>query len=69
MLVCVLGISFSFYFDIFFFVIFVFVFYFFFFNDTATTEIYTLSYTTLFRSVDLMAKLTAMVVNSNLWLA
>src|SRR5260221_12861125 len=28
----------------------VFVFFFFFFNDTATTEIYTLSYTTLFRS-------------------
>src|SRR5688572_32725327 len=27
-----------------------FLFYFFFFNDTATTEIYTLSYTTLFRS-------------------
>src|SRR2546429_9282366 len=26
------------------------VFFFFFFNDTATTEIYTLSYTTLFRS-------------------
>src|SRR5256885_15937152 len=26
-------------------------FFFFFFNDTATTEIYTLSYTTLFRSV------------------
>src|SRR5947209_15744946 len=28
-----------------------FFFFFFFFNDTATTEIYTLSYTTLFRSV------------------
>src|SRR5690242_21574472 len=27
-----------------------FLFFFFFFNDTATTEIYTLSYTTLFRS-------------------
>src|SRR5687768_18208192 len=30
---------------------FLFLFFFFFFNDTATTEIYTLSYTTLFRSV------------------
>src|SRR5438034_11108024 len=28
-----------------------FLFFFFFFNDTATTEIYTLSYTTLFRSL------------------
>src|SRR6266513_3707833 len=28
----------------------IFFFFFFFFNDTATTEIYTLSYTTLFRS-------------------
>src|SRR2546429_6663804 len=28
------------------------IFIFFFFNDTATTEIYTLSYTTLFRSLD-----------------
>src|SRR5438045_8319459 len=28
------------------------LFFFFFFNDTATTEIYTLSYTTLFRSED-----------------
>src|SRR2546425_8375784 len=27
------------------------IFFFFFFNDTATTEIYTLSYTTLFRSL------------------
>ena len=41
---------FSYYFGfLFFFFVFV-IFVFFFFNDTATTEIYTLSYTTLFRS-------------------
>src|SRR6266566_8866460 len=34
---------------------FVFVFFFFFFNDTATTEIYTLSLTTLFRSPHVVA--------------
>src|SRR5260364_198042 len=33
--------------------------FFFFFNDTATTEIYTLSYTTLFRSGDCRRKLGA----------
>src|SRR5712664_2102218 len=33
-----------------FYVFYFFLFFFFFFNDTATTEIYTLSYTTLFRS-------------------
>src|SRR5437773_7186252 len=36
-------------------------FFFFFFNDTATTEIYTLSYTTLFRSVRRGGKLTIRV--------
>ena len=35
---------------IFFFYFYIYLLYFFFFNDTATTEIYTLSYTTLFRS-------------------
>src|SRR5690349_24687065 len=46
---------FSMFFVLFFFFLlfFFFFFFFFFFNDTATTEIYTLSYTTLFRSLSL----------------
>src|SRR3989441_7764133 len=42
------------------------MFYFFFFNDTATTEIYTLPYTTLFRSPSIPEKGEAMS-NKKIW--
>src|SRR5699024_12573704 len=38
-----------------------FIFFFFFFNDTATSEIYTLSYTTLFRSISVIGTSTHII--------